>query len=70
MHQEPAGKLHLCDCDILCLIGVVIFCSKRNMSVYNRSDPGITNGNPVCISAEVINGIFKPVKGLFDKGNP
>ena len=40
------------------------------MRIRNGFDSGVTNSNAVCISAQIINGITKTVKRLFDKRNP
>ena len=70
MHQKPTDKCYVCHSDIFCFVGTIIFGRKSNMRIRNGFDSGVTNSNAVCISAQIINGITKTVKRLFDKRNP
>lgn len=67
MHHQTAYELFAGECDIFQNRAVfVVFCGKGNTLGGDGFDPGIGNGDAVCIPSKIFNGITEPVKGLPD----
>ncbi len=70
MHHKSADKFLTGDGYGFCPAGFVVLSGKSNGFIGNGLDPGVGNGDAVCISAKIFNGITKSVKGFFDIGTP
>ena len=71
MHHEPADELTAGKGDLLQgRIVFVVFCHKGNGTSANRLYPGVGDGNAVCITPQIFNGIAETIKGLPDVRAP
>lgn len=71
MLKEAADKLFVAEDDLP--FGITWFlspCRKPYFFFCNREDPAVGDGNPVGVTAKVLDGIAKPVKSLFDVRAP
>lgn len=71
MHHQTAdkfliGKVDLPDNGVV----LIILCRKCNRFRRDFLNPGIGDGNPVCISSEIFDGITKAIEGLPDIWTP
>ena len=67
MHHEPADEFTAGKGDLLQgRIVFVVFCHKGNRTSTNRLYPGVGDGNAVCVTPQIFNGIAETVKGLPD----
>ena len=71
MHHEPADEFTAGKGDLLQgRIVFVVFCHKGNGTSTNRLYPGVGDGNAVCITPQIFNGIAETIKGLPDVRAP
>ena len=71
MHHEPADEFTAGKGDLLQgRIVFVVFCHKGNGTSANRLYPGVGDGNAVCITPQIFNGIAETIKGLPDVRAP
>ena len=71
MHHEPADEFTAGKGDLLQgRIILVVFCQKGNGASTNRLYPGVGDGNAVCVTPQIFNGITETVKGLPDVRAP
>ncbi len=66
MHHETADEFFTGYCDRLFLPGSVILCRKSNFCFRYLLDPGVCDGNPVGVTAEIFNGIAISIECLLD----
>ncbi len=66
MHHETADEFFTGYCDRFFLPGSVILCRERNFCFRYLLDPGVCDGNPVGITAEIFNGIAISIESLPD----
>ncbi len=71
MHQIPPDELGIIqgNCPARST-GLFPSGRKSDLLFIDREDTAVGYGNLMCISAEIFNGITKPVKGLFDVRAP
>lgn len=71
MHHEPADEFTAGKGDLFQgRIILVVFCQKGNGASTNRLYPGVGDGNAVCVTPQIFNGIAETVKGLPDVRAP
>lgn len=71
MHHQPADELLRGDTDRLYgrIVAVILGCESDSL-FGNTLNPGVGNGDTVCVASQVFQGIAKAVKGLPDIGAP
>lgn len=70
VHQKTAQEFGVCQRDCFRFAGFVIPGSKGRLRFRDGEDAGITDSNPMDITAKIINGIAKSVEGFFCMWNP
>ena len=55
---KTADKFNTGNSDHCLFIGFIISGMERNIVFSNRDDPGIGDGNAVCIASKIFNGII------------
>ena len=69
MHHQTADEFFVGKGNVFCSAIFIVFCSKGNGAFVYLYNPGVCNGNAVCITPEIFNGIPESVKGFLDVRN-
>ena len=70
MHHKTTDKFNTGNSDHCLFIGFIISGMERNFVLSNRDDPGIGDGDAVCIASKIFNGISVAIEGFFDLSIP
>ncbi|MPN33278.1 hypothetical protein SDC9_180763 [bioreactor metagenome] len=70
MHEKSSDKFLMPKSERFFRTGFVVLHPKSNRFVANLKEPGVADGDPMGISAQILNHLIRGFERFFEVGNP